>query len=158
MIKFEDLNPKEVLALAMEIERNNAERLESLANLYMNEREEIAKYFSTLSKEELDHLRILNEYWTDQFGNEVPPEINELDVAGVIEAVEVENGEHMIFDDLTIEDALRLVKQAEKNAEQFYKAASAATDDDILKSLYDKLADLEAAHNAAIDRFGEVVG
>jgi rubrerythrin len=158
MIKFEDLNPKEVLALAMDIERNNAERLESLANLYMNEREEIAKYFSTLSKEELDHLRILNDYWIEQFGNEQVPEINEMDVVGVIEAVEVENGEHMIFDDLTIEDALWIVKQAEKNAEQYYKAASAATDDEMLKSLYDRLADLEATHNAAIERFGKTVG
>jgi rubrerythrin len=151
MRQFDQLDPREVLALAMDIERNNAARLATLANLYKGERIGIANFFADLRKEELEHLKTLQDFWEEQFGGEQPPEISEMDVTEVIEAVEIEHGEHLIFDDLEMVKAIHAVRQAEHQAEEFYRTASAAANDNAFKSLYSKLADLESSHRAALD-------
>ncbi len=143
MKKFNELRPKEVLALAMEIERNNAARLESLSELYQDIRVEVAAFFSKLQKEELEHLGTLQKFWQERFGDEAPPVVEEMEVAEVIEAVEVEDGEHVLFDDFTLQEAIEAVHRAEVQAENFYRTAATSTHEIALKTLFGKLAELE---------------
>ncbi len=56
-----DLSPQEILALAIRVEENNAERLQSLVDLYADYDEGVSEYFSKLKQEELQHRTLLEE-------------------------------------------------------------------------------------------------
>lgn len=150
MKKFNELGQKEVLALAMEIERNNAVRLESLSELYQDIRSEVATFFNEMREEELEHLGALMALWQELHGDELPPVVDEMDISEVIEAVEVEDGEHVLFDDFTLQRAVNAVQRAEVQAEMFYRAAAASTDEVTLKTLFGELAELESTHQSTL--------
>lgn len=150
MRRFQELSAPEVLALAIDVERSNAGRLETLADLFTDYDADVHALFLRLRDEELAHRAMLERAWTERFGNERLPVISEIDVEGVVEAVDVEHGEHAIFDDLKVEDALRMVQRAEEAARAFYIRAVESTADETLRRLYQELADLENDHVAAV--------
>lgn len=150
MKRFQDLTPREVLTLAIDVERQNAGRLETLADLFTDYDAEVRALFLRLRDEELDHGAMLERAWTERFGNEPRPAVGEIDVEEVVEAVEVEHGEHAIFDDLKVEDALRMVRRAEEAAHAFYVKAAERTTDETLRRLYQELADMENNHIASV--------
>lgn len=153
--KFKDLSVREVLALAVVVEDANTQRFATLANMYDNYDEELYKLFCTLRDEEIDHMRILMEEWKRRFGDEPRPDIGENDVEDVIEAVDLEHGEHGIFDDLDRAGALKLVEISERNALNMYKMAARETTDPGLKALYLDLAAMEEGHANAVDLMGK---
>jgi rubrerythrin len=152
--KFSDLTPREVLALAIDVEQRNAGRFETLADLYTDYDEEVRKLFLRLRDEELDHGARLEEAWSLHFGAEPKPAIVEADVREVVEAVDLADGEHAIFDDLRVEDALALARRAEEAAQAFYARAAQASTDPTLRALYEELAAIEASHIAAVTAQG----
>lgn len=149
--RFEDLSPEEVLALAIDVEQRNAERFETLADLYADYDAEVQELFLRLRDEERAHAARLEEAWSRRYGNAPKPQLGEEDVRGVVEAVDLEHGEHAIFDDLKVEDALGLARRAEEAAQAFYRRAATASRDDSLRGLYEELADFEAEHISAVD-------
>jgi rubrerythrin len=153
--KFKDLDVKEVLALAISVEDTNTQRFGTLADMYQDFDDELYKLFCTLRDEEVDHTRILNEEWKRRYGDEPKPAISESDIDDVIEAVDLEHGEHGIFDDLDRAGALKLVEISERNALNMYKRAAAESTDPGLKALYLDLAAMEEGHADAVDDMGK---
>lgn len=151
--RFEELNAREVLALAIAVEEANTSRFNTLAGMYDGYDEDLYNLFLKLRDEEVHHRRILEEEWSRRFGEEQKPEIREEDVRQVIEAVDLEDGEHAIFDDLSREKALRLVEISEDAAQKFYRTAAARCSDPGLKALYVDLAAMEESH---IESLGNV--
>lgn len=149
---FNDLSLQEVLALAIEIEKNNAERFRILAEMNLNYDKNLYSYFRELQKEELDHLTILKLRWQQKYGSLPIPCIDEMDVSEVIETVEVEHGEHQLFDDISKEKAYEIARKAELYAREFYlKAAKSATDRQS-KELFTELAEFENSHVQRLEK------
>jgi rubrerythrin len=152
---FTDLSAPEVLALAIRVEYANAGRLKVLADQFEDYDEKLQALFLRLRNEELEHADHLNQAWSSLFRTAPKPKITEEDVRGVIESVEVDHGEHGVFDDLRVEDVIRIVRSAEVSARDFYEAAALACPDRDLRTLYMKLVRFEESHIAVLDRFLE---
>jgi rubrerythrin len=151
--RFEELEPREVLALAIAVEESNTARFQTLASLYEGYDESLLKLFQELRDEEIRHTTMLCDEWKRRFGDEPRPQICEADVEGVVEAVDVENGEHAIFDDLSREDALALVEKAEVSAQKFYEAAASQCTEPGLHALFLDLAAMEVGHVEALKEY-----
>lgn len=149
----QDLSLEEILTLAIRIEENNAERLQSLVDLYMDYDDDIRDYFSKLKQEELDHKTLLLEKWSEKYGTKEMPDIDEEDVREVIEAVELENGEHILFDDITLDEVYKMVHNAETEAYLFYLKAATVVKDMDVKNLFSDLARMEFKHLENIPLF-----
>ena len=148
---IKDLSLQEILSLAMEIEKNNAQRFKVLAEMYLNFDEKLYSYFNGLEKEELDHLAILNLRWQTKYGPLPVPRVNKMEIKEVIETVDVEHGEHQLFDDISIEDAFRIARSAEIHAREFYLQAAKSVNDTDLKNLFNELAEFENSHVQSLD-------
>lgn len=142
---FDSLSPQEVLSLAIRVEQANAERFRSFAKVFEGYDDEVAGRFTELAKEEDDHEQMIRQRYEKRFGNEVLA-IKETDVTDVVESIELDDGEHQIFDSLNPRRVYELTLAAEQYAHNFYKKALERTEDDELKELYRELAELEAGH------------
>ncbi len=143
---FNDLTVIEILALAVKVEENNAERLQALVDYYTNFDNELKKNFAIMKEEELQHLKLLKKKWRERYGDQPVIEINEYDIKEVVEAIDVNHGEHLIFDDLTLDDAKSMVLEMEKGAYMFYLKAAGAVEDQDVKNLLSELASFEYQH------------
>ena len=74
------------------------------------------------------------------------PDVDEFDVEGVVEAVEVENPSRPIPEELNTEDVFRLPLQSENNAMNFYRNAETFIQDRSLTRLFHELAAMENDH------------
>jgi rubrerythrin len=146
-----DLSLQEVFALAIEIEKNNAERFKVLAEMYLNFDEKLYLYFNGLAKEELEHLAILNLRWQTKYGSQPIPQVDEMEIKEVVETVDVEHGEHQLFDDISREDAFRIARNAEIHAREFYLQAAKSVNDRDSKDLFNELAEFENSHVQSLD-------
>jgi len=153
MRKISDLSIPEILTLAINVEKNNAERLKTFLNLFTDYDPNLRSYFNQLYLEELEHKQILEQKWSDRFRNAPFPEINEDSIEGIIEAFDVNHGEHEIFDDLTVNQVMTIIREMENNAYLFYLKAAAAVDDMEIKSLLSDLARFEHSHLENIPEF-----
>lgn len=153
MRKFYGLSIPEILALAIKVEKNNAERLKTFLNLFADYDPNLQSYLHQLYLEELEHKKILEQKWLDRFRNTPFPEIYENCIEGVIEAFDVSHGEHEIFDDLTVDQTMTIIRDMEKSAYLFYLRAAAAIDDMEIKSLLSDLARFEHSHLENIPQF-----
>ncbi len=143
---FNSLSEKEILAVAINVEKSNAERFESLAEFYIDYDKEIFDFFSEMKEEELKHLRIVETSWKEKFGNEQMPNIDETEIREVIEAVDVEHGEHMLFDDIKLEDAFRMANNSEVSARKFYQQAADSVGEGNLRKVLLELIEFENSH------------
>jgi rubrerythrin len=143
---IETLTLEEILALAIKVEENNAERLKILSEGYTDYNPELNNFFESMRKEELLHRKVLLDLWVKKYGDKLRPDVNEIEIKGVIEAVDVDHGEHFLFDDLNIDKAIELVHQAETQAYTFYLKAAATVDDMDIKTLFSRLASYEYEH------------
>jgi len=145
MRDFESLSPQEVLALAVRIERANAARFRAFADSFRGYDDAVTKRFEELCREEEEHETLLLAGFRERFGEELP-EIEETDVAGVIEAVDLSDAEHQLFDSLRPAGVYELALRAEEEARDFYRRAEASATDEDLKALYGDLAEAESDH------------
>ena len=109
---FSDLSAREVLALALDVERNNAQRIQKLADLHIGRDVAVQRVLLDMRDEELEHERMLEDVWRGRFGDEAKPPIKEIEVREVIEVVDVEAGMEFPLDETDVSDALDLVHRA----------------------------------------------
>lgn len=143
--KISGLSSKEVLALAIHVERSNGRRLRRFADAFDGYDDAVAKQFRDLAEEEDRHEAWLAEKFKMMFKGPVPA-VGEFDVEEVVEAVEWDDSEHQIFDSLKAGNVFKLALQAEENAREFYRKAETAVKDKALSRLFHELAEMENGH------------
>lgn len=152
-----ELKPQEVLALAVAVETRNAQRYDSLAHLFDDYHDEASTLLTEMRDEELEHRSVLQAMYKSRYGDQ-PCSLDEADVDEVVEAVDLADAEHMIFDSMTRREAFESALRAEQGARQFYSALSDIVEDEELLTLYKRLAAFEEEHVAAIQKRIDSVG
>lgn len=145
-----DLQPHEVLALAIAVESRNAERYATFAHIFATYNDEASGLFAEMRDEELVHRTVLQEMYRSRYGDR-PCHLDEADVDEVVEAVDVDDAEHMVFNSLTRRRALEAALRSEWAARQLYASLATTVQDEALQELYRRLAAYEEGHVAAIE-------
>lgn len=151
---IERLTPVEVLALAVHVERANARRFRAFACAFRGYDDAVAARFEALANEEDHHEALLVARFQERFGGDIP-RVDEADVAGVIESVDLDDGEHHLFDSLKPERVLELTLRTEQEAQEFYRRAAACAAEPGLVRLFQELAAMEGEHVAWVLRQGQ---
>ncbi|MBI2923860.1 MAG: ferritin family protein [Planctomycetes bacterium] len=139
------LGLREVMALAIDIERRNGRRLRAFAEAFRGSDDGVAAKLDELAREEDGHEMALVQEYRLRFAGEVP-HVSELNVAGVVEAFDLDDAEHRIFDTLAPTRIYELALRAETQAQAFYREASASCQDPPLAALFLGLSAKEEAH------------
>jgi rubrerythrin len=142
---FESLSPREVLALAVHVERANARRFRAFAHVFHGFDEAVMARFEELAGEEDEHEALLVNQFRSRFGSTID-QIEDVSVEGVIESADLDDPEVFIFDNLVPDHVYRLALRAERGAQEFYRRAIHKAGDPELKALYDELSQMEEAH------------
>lgn len=144
------LSPKEVLAMAIHVERSNSRRFRAFAEVFQGYDPEVATRFEELAAEEDRHEQLLDAQFQKTFGGKIPS-LEEVDILGVVEAVDLDDAEHLIFDTLKPRRVYELALQAELGAQVFYRKAMAKAGDPALAALYRELAEMETGHASFLE-------
>jgi rubrerythrin len=142
---FESLSPREVLALAVHVERANARRFRAFANVFHGFDEAVVARFEELAEEEDEHEALLVNQFRSRFGSTID-RVEEVSVEGVIESADLDDPEVFIFDNLEPNHVYRLALRVERGAQEFYRRAIHKAGDPELKALYAELSRMEEAH------------
>ncbi|HZT44376.1 MAG TPA: ferritin family protein [Chthonomonadaceae bacterium] len=145
-----DLQPQAVLALAVAVESRNAERYATFAHLFSTYNDEASRLFDEMREEELAHRAVLLRLYRDRYGDQEYP-IDEADVDEVVEAVDLDEAEHMVFNDITRRHVFEAALRAEQGARGFYASLTGTVQDPALLALYRQLAEYEEDHVAALE-------
>jgi rubrerythrin len=138
--KFDDLSPKEVLALAIGAEEEDARRYRDMADRLGPDFPGSAKVFEGMAAEEDEHRRRLIDLFKDKFGSHIPL-VRRDDVRGFARHRPIWSRASLSVESLRHEAATM-----EFEAQRFYlRAAERSSDPDVRKLLGD-LAAMEAAH------------
>jgi rubrerythrin len=147
---LETLSPKEVLALAIHVEQANATRFRTFADVFQGYDAEVANRFLELAAEEDHHEALLAAQFQKSFGGSLPP-LEQVDISDVVEAVDLDDGEPLIFDTLKPRHVYELALKAELGAQDFYRKAIAKAGDPALAALYRELAEMETGHASFLE-------
>jgi len=134
---------RSVLLRAIAIEARNAAIYESLAQLFQGYDDSIQAIFREMAAEERDHGSQLEKRYEERFGP-VPPATEQ--PKEVIEAPDLQDPEAMVFDSMTVLQALEAGLQAEQEAREFYRQEVARTSDLELQRVYRELGEFEETH------------
>ena len=145
-----DLKPQEVLALAVAVESRNAERYAAFAHIFSTYNDEASRLFDEMRDEELAHRAVLQRMYRDRYGDQEYA-IDEADVDEVVEAVDIDDAEYLVFNDITRRQVFEAALRAEQGARRFYAALSGTVQDAALLGLYRQLAEYEEDHVAALE-------
>jgi len=146
-----DLNPQEVLTVAIFVEKRNCSIYQHYARMFRGSDEEIERTFLEMAEEEQRHEEDLTAVYRKRFGDQPCPLTDE-DIREVVESPALENGEAFIWSGIRIEDALRIGLRAEQQAADFYRQlAEMVTDLDLL-ALFVELAGVEVGHEEVLAR------
>jgi rubrerythrin len=143
--KIQDLTPKEVLALAISIEQSNSKALGNFSHMFEGYDDEVSRQFGEMAHEEDKHEFLLTQRFKKMFEGPVPV-VSNFDVEEVVEAFDLDDSEHLIFDSLKVKKVYQLVLESEERAKSFYQKASKAMKDHVLKNLFQALAEMEGDH------------
>lgn len=141
---FDALSSKQVLALAIAMERRNASRYEELGRAIGTDHEPTSILLRELAEEELEHMDVLEAMWRNLYGDTPIGEAAPLDDAIVPELVEFD----MPAEGIGEEEVLEAVRQAESAACEFYSAAAKRASDPAVRELCAKMAAIENGHLA----------
>ncbi len=128
---------------AIQIEARNAGVYDSLAQLFQGYDDSVTAIFHEMAAEERRHGAELEERYRERFG--LPPSSAEAPKEA-IEAPDLDDPEALIFDSMTIEQALELGLRAEEAAREFYRREVSRTADPGLQKTYRELAEFEETH------------
>ncbi len=131
------------LLRAIQIERRNGSIYDSLANVFQGYDASVEAIFQEMADEERQHGALLEGSYRERFGL-VPKSIKE--PKEVIEGPDLQDPEALIFDSMTVEQALEMGLRAEKEAREFYHAEKSRTSDPQLQQIYRELAEFEEGH------------
>jgi rubrerythrin len=131
------------LLRAIQIEARNAAIYESLAQLFQGYDGSVWAIFREMAAEERQHGAQLERQYQERFGPvptvaEQPKE--------VIEAPDLHDPEALIFDSMTVVQALETGLRAEQEARDFYRQEVARTSDPELQTVYRELGEFEETH------------
>jgi len=146
-----ELNPREVLGLAIAVETRNAQRYETFAHIFGAYNDSVGALFEEMRDEEISHRAVLEKMYAAHFGS-TPCNLDEGDVDEVVEAVDVEDAEHMVFNSLTRRNVLEAALRAEEGARSFYLGLTRTEQAPDLLELYRQLAENEQDHVAFIEQ------
>lgn len=153
---FRDLPPQEALGLGIAVETRNAQRYESFALLFAGYDEDVSRLFTEMRDEELEHRAALQELYRARFGDR-PCALDEADVDDVVEAVDIDDAEHLVFNTMTLKKVLEAALRAEQGAQRFYAGLSETVQDKDLLALYRQLGENEQDHvTAVVDRIRQL--
>ncbi len=139
---FSDLSDREVLALAIQNEEEDARIYRDFVERLRDDYPASAKVFEEMADEENGHRQMLIDLYRERFGEHIPL-IRREDIRGFIRRKPVWMNE--TFDI----DAMReRAESMEEEAENFYRRAAARTSDAGVRKLLGDLADIEAGHEA----------
>ncbi len=128
---------------AIQIEARNAGVYDSLAQLFQGYDDSVTAIFHEMAAEERQHGAELEERFGERFG---PPPSSAEAPKEAIEAPDLDDPEALIFNSMTIEQALELGLRAEETAREFYRREVSRTADPGLQKTYRELAEFEEEH------------
>ena len=134
---------RSTLLRGIQIEARNAEIYMNFFRLFAEYEDDVAAIFRELAAEERQHGVDLEKRYRERFGA-VPTDVEE--TRDVIEAPDLEDPEAMIFDSMTVEQALEAGLKAEQMAREFYGREKDRIDDPDLQELYRELSEFEEEH------------
>ena len=137
-----------VLQRAVQIEFRNGKVYDAFASLFQGYDESVVGIFKEMADEERQHEKKLLERFLERFG-EFPGEATE--PKEVIESPDLEDAEALVFDSMTLEEALTTGLRAEKQARAFYQGQVPRTSDPGLRLLYQELSEFEEDHVRTIE-------
>ena len=137
---YYNLSDKEILALAISSEEEDARIYQYYSSLFIKDFPETASMFQEMSDEENIHRRQLIELFKNKFGNNIPL-IKREHVQGFYTRRPI-----WLIENLTLDKVRQEIVKMEKDAANFYfKTAQKTADPDIRKLLGD-LAEIESKH------------
>ncbi len=143
-LRFSDLTEKQILALAIASEEEDAQIYRTFADFLRDDFPASAKVFDGMALEEDEHRRRLFDIYQDRFGTTIPP-IRREHVAGFISRRPV-----WLTGNMSLERIREEAEQMETTAANFYtKAAQRSSDTEIRKLLGDLAAEESNHANTA---------
>ncbi len=142
---FRDLRPDEVLMLAIDVEQVNATRLRNFVDMFADYAPEAAGIFAEMAAEEDVHRSQLESLYRQRYGP-IQGTLAQDQVPEVVEAHDLDDAEHQIFDSLSVGRALEIVLKAECQAQDFYRLAAEQAGEPHLQALFQELSGLESSH------------
>lgn len=146
---FKDLDEQEILALAISSEEDDARIYRSYGQMLKPEFPDSAKVFEGMAKEEDEHRQRLIDLHVRRFGDVIPL-IRREHVAGFYARRPI-----WLVENLGIERIRAEAAAMEADAERFYRAAAARTQDAETRKLLGNLAAAEAGHQYTAERLEE---
>lgn len=131
------------LLRAIQIEARNGVVYDSLASLFQGYDDSVTDIFLEMAAEERQHGAELEQRYRELFGAVPSPVAAPTEV---IEAPDLEDPEALIFDSMTIEQALEAGLRAEEAAREFYGREAGRTSDPELQKVYRELGEFEENH------------
>ena len=139
---FSDLSDREVLALAIQNEEEDARLYRDFVERLRDDFPASAKVFAEMAEEENGHRQMLFELYRGRFGEHIPL-IRREDIRGFIRRKPV-----WMSGTFDIDAMRQRAESMEEEAANFYRRAAARTSDAAVRKLLDDLADIEAGHEA----------
>jgi rubrerythrin len=149
MRNFESLTEREVLALAIELEEEDARIYADFAEGLRENYPASAQVFEGMRQEESGHRRRLFELYKQKFGEHIPL-IRRDDVRGFIKRRPV-----WLYKPLGLDVVRKQASAMEMEVRRFYEKAAAITQDASLRQLLGDLAEEEWAHAMRADELGK---
>lgn len=147
--RFKDLSEKEILALAIQLEEEDARVYSDFADGLRDTYASTAKMFEDMQAEESRHRQSLIDLYQQRFGNHIPL-IRRQDVKGF-----VERRPEWLVRPLGIEKVRKQAEIMELETERFYERALQQVSDASSRKLLGDLAEIERQHYAAAESIEE---
>lgn len=136
--------------LAIDVEEVNGNRLRNFAGLFADFAPEAAGIFAEMAAEEDRHRSQLESLYIQRYGT-IQRTISQDDVPEVVEAHDLDDAEHQVFDSLSLGRALEIVHAAECHAKDFYRRAAEQAGEPHLQALFRELRGFESDHIERIE-------
>ncbi len=150
MRRFDDLDQREILALAISLEEEHSRIYADYAAGLGAEYPASAKIFSELAEEENAHRRQLIDLFQRKFGDHIPL-IRRHDVSGLVRHDPI-----WMVRPLGIEKVRRQAEEIEEETREFYKSALGRASDAEIRKLIGDLIEAESKHIGVAQHVADV--
>lgn len=150
MRRFDDLDQREMLALAISLEEEHGRIYADYAAGLVSDYPASAKIFTELGQEENEHRRWLIDLFRRKFGDHIPL-VRRQDVSGFVRHDPI-----WMVRPLGIEKVRRQAEQIENETRTFYEAALKRTSDAEIRKLLGDLIAAEGQHIGIAQHIAEV--
>lgn len=149
--KFRELSEREILALAISLEEEDARIYADYADGLRDEYPDTAKLFDGMRAEEIEHRNSLMETYRARFGDHIPL-IRRQDVKGFVQRRSL-----WLARPLRIADVRKQVEVMEYETRRFYERAIPQVTDIGIRKLLGDLAEVERRHYSMAEHLQEKI-